>query len=198
MENKNGESSISIALKLTVICFISALLLTLINFVTEPIIKNNNMMMEYGFNSELMPGGVKFVKKDFKALSEEEKKTLYYYEVKDGADNNSGFIVVSGSSGYKYSEKVRIITAFDNDLKIINLKIMDNNENGISFGRITEKKDFKKIFVNTNTGSNPLPTEAQMLSKENKDSIAGATIYFNGIADTIKTDVSLLKNEIKK
>ena len=87
---KNEDSAVFIALKLTSICFVSVLLLSVINLITEPQIKKNKEKTEKEAMTFLMPEAKDFSNiKSFKSISDNLKKDFYYYEV---YDNNSELI----------------------------------------------------------------------------------------------------------
>ena len=193
MEKK--ESNLIIALKLTLICFVAVLLLSLVNLITDPIIKINQKEIENESNKSLFKNGEKFIKKDFRSLSENEKKDFYYFDVKDSNDNSLGYVVASNGNGY--GGKLKIMIALDFNLKILNVMLLDNNETP-GLGRKAQKSVYMEKFKGTNTNSNPLPMNKNNLSSEEKDSITGATLTFNGIVDAISQAINLMKKETRR
>jgi len=57
--------NLKIALKLTLICFVSVLLLSIANIITCKKIANNSIKTEEEANKQLFPAGIKFEKKFF-------------------------------------------------------------------------------------------------------------------------------------
>lgn len=190
---KNNDTALFIALKLTSICFVAVLLLGFINLVTEPKIKKNKEKSEKEAMSLLIPEARDFSDiKNFRSVDESLKKYFYYYE----AYNNSeliGYIVSSQENGY--GGKMKVMIAFDKELKILNAKLLDNSETP-GLGKKAESDQYMNKFKNTNTHTNPLPLNKNMLSSIDKDSVTGATITFNGIVGAIIKATDLLKDNI--
>ena len=190
---KNDDSALFIALKLTSICFVSVLLLSIINLATETQIKKNKEKAEKEAMTFLMPEANSFSDvKYFKSIDENLKNDYYY----DAYNNNSeliGYIVSSQGSGY--GGKLKVMIAFDKDLKILNVKLLDNSETP-GLGKKAESDQYMNKFKNTNTENNPIPLNKNMLSSSDKDSVTGATITFNGITGAIKKAADLLKKEL--
>ncbi|HOV14873.1 MAG TPA: RnfABCDGE type electron transport complex subunit G [Spirochaetota bacterium] len=181
-----------IALKLALICLISVLFLSLVNFLTEKKIKQNGILIEENANKELINDANKFTKKSFKGI-DSEKTGIYYYEATKN-NNLIGYIISTVGKGYGGDMKIMI--AVDNNLKILNMKLLKNNETP-GIGKKAETKEYMKKFIGTNTKEKPFPESKNMLPQEEKDAITGATITFNGVSQTAKKAIELLKKEIK-
>ena len=186
-------STLFIALRLTVICFVAVLLLGIINALTAPNIEKNKIKAENEAIKILMPNGIPSPKKYFSKLPEELQKSYYYYEITNN-NNIVGYIVSSESKGYGGTLKVMV--AFDNDLKIINAKLLDNAETP-GLGKKAENQDYMKKFIGTNTPDKPFPKNKNDLPPADKDSVTGATITFNGITGAISKAIEYLRNEKK-
>ena len=186
-------STLFIALRLTLICFVAVLLLGIINALTAPNIEKNKIKAENEAIKLLMPDGTPSKQKYFSKIAEELKKNFYYYEITDKG-NIIGYIVSSESKGYGGTMKVMV--AMDNDLKIINAKLLDNAETP-GLGKKAENQEYMKKFIGTNTLDKPFPKSKNDLSPLDKDSVTGATITFNGITGAISTAIKYLENEKK-
>lgn len=182
-----------IALKLSLICFISVLLLSIVNLITYKKILENSTKIEEKTNRDFFSGNVKFEKKFFKEITIDKNKE-YYYIVFDKSDNIVGYIVSILSKGY--GGDMRLIVATDPSFKIINVKLLNNSETP-GIGKIAEKKEYMKKFIGTNTENNPIPLTKNMLPKDDADSVSGATITFKGVANGIKKAVDYLNNYIR-
>ena len=90
---------------------------------------------------------------------------------------------------------MKVMVAFDKELKILNAKLLDNSETP-GLGKKAENDQYMEKFKNTNTDTNPLPLNKNMLSSADKDSVTGATITFNGVVGAIKKAADLLKNNL--
>jgi electron transport complex protein RnfG len=190
---KNADSTLFIALKLTAICFVSVLLLSIINLATAPQIKKNKEKAEKEAMNYLMPDADSFSSiKHFSSIDERLSKDFYYYEAY-GNGGLIGYIVTSQNNGY--GGKMKVMIAFDQNLKIVNAKLLDNSETP-GLGKKAENDKYMNKFKNTNTDTVPLPLNKNMLSASDKDSVTGATITFNGIVGAIKKAADLLKNDL--
>lgn len=188
----NKDSILMIALKLTSICFISVLLLGFVNLITFKKIEENKIKKEKDAMNFLVPQAKNFSsKKYFKNIEDKLKETIYYYEAYDNISNITAYIVSLSSNGY--GGKMKIMMAFDNNLKILNVKLLDNSETP-GLGKKAEKDEYMNKFINTNTSERPFPKNKNMLTSN--DSVTGATITFNGIVAGISKAIELLKNEI--
>jgi len=197
MENNMTDNErfepLFIALKLTIICFCSVLLLLIINIITSPIIEDNKKKAEDNAYKELAPQGKKFVLKTFSGIDSSLNKDFYYNEVYDRNDEIIGYIVSSIGKGY--GGKMKVLIYFDNELKILNVKLLDNAETP-GLGKKAEKSDYMLKFIGKNVEGNPLPENKNMLSQEERDSITGATITFNGLVQAIKEGLRLVENQL--
>ena len=181
---KNEDSTLFIALKLTIICFVAVVLLGLINFATAPKIEKNKEKAEKEAMTYLIPVADTFSKlKHFKSIDENLRKYFYYYEAYNNNSELIGYIVSSQNNGY--GGKMKVMVAFDNELKILNAKLLDNSETP-GLGKKAEKNQYMNKFKNTNSDTTPLPLNKNMLSSTDKDSVTGATITFNGVVGAIK------------
>jgi len=191
-DDKKKSKLLFIALKLTVICFAAVILLIVVNIITAPFIIRNNEKVEKEANKELMPEGNNFIRKNFSSLEEKQQKKYYYFEVQDSSGNIIGYIASAITNGYGGNMKLMI--AFDKNLVIKNLKLLENSETP-GIGKEFEKPKRMAIFIDTNSESKPLPVKKYML--ENPDSVSGATISFNAIVKGIQRAIELLNNQLK-
>jgi RnfABCDGE-type electron transport complex G subunit len=193
MKKDHEESSLIIALKLTLICFFAVIILTITNYFTADIIKENREKFEKLTNEELFPSGRKFERKNFRSLSQDLKKLCYYYLVIDENGNTIGYI--ASSIGKGYGSDLNVLTSFDTKLKILNVKLLSSKEPP-NADKKSEKNKYIEKFAGTNTDVKPLPGNKNMLSQQDKDAITGATITYNGIVQAISAALNLLEKEI--
>jgi len=184
--------NLKIALKLTLICFVSVLLLSIANIITCKKIANNSIKTEEEANKQLFPAGIKFEKKFFTNQSIQKEKE-YYYKVYDNS-NLIGYIVSIITKGY--GGDMKLMVAMDTALVIVNVKLLNNSETP-GIGKNAEKPEYMKKFIGTNSADKPIPINKSMLSQQEADSISGATITFKGISNGIQKAVDYIKNKIK-
>jgi Na+-translocating ferredoxin:NAD+ oxidoreductase subunit G len=195
MEKGHSASTFTIALKLTILCFISVLLLSIIDYFSDPIIKSNEKKIEIQTNEKLFPLGKRFERKNFNSINTDLQKLYYFYNVMDDNDNIIGYIVSTIGAGY--GGRMKIIIAFDSNLKILNAKLLTDNESP-NIGKKAEKSKYMEKFVGMNSDIKPFPVNKNMLAQEDRDSVTGATITYNGIAEAISSAIVLLEKEIRK
>lgn len=188
------KNDLIIALKLTVICFVSVLLLSFVNLITNKRINDNNVKIENDTNKQLFSDGKIFEKKYFKSVGFNQTNE-YYYVVKDNKKQHIGYTIVVICSGYGGDMKVMFAT--NKTYKILNMKLLNNSETP-GIGKSAEKDTYMKKFIGTNTPSFPFPYKKSMLSKEDGDAVTGATITFNGIALGVQKALKALENENKE
>lgn len=193
--NKNIKDikPIIISLRLTAICFVAVLLLGLVNLLTAKKIIENEKEKEAKANRILISEGKSFKRNNFKSIPNELKETFYYYKVYDQFNDVIGYIVSSEGNGY--SGKMKVMAAYNNDLVIVNSKLLTNTETP-GLGKKAENDNYMKKFKMTNTEENPFPTDKTMLSLNDQDSVTGATITFNGIVQAIKKANELIGEEL--
>lgn len=178
--------------KLTAICFAAVLLLTLINALTYEKIKANEKKVETAAIKELFPAGIPSDKNYFKNPYTKEADE-YYFIIQDGG-KTIGYVVSVLGSGYGGDMKVMI--AMDSNLKIVNMKLLKNNETP-GLGRKAEKAEYMEKFKNTNTPEHPFPVSRTDLGSKERDAVTGATITFNGITFAGQKAILLMENIVK-
>ncbi|HNZ27004.1 MAG TPA: FMN-binding protein [Spirochaetota bacterium] len=188
------KDDLIIALKLAAICFVSVLLLSFVNLITYKRINESNVKVENDTNKELISDGKFFEKKHFKSPNFNSTNE-YYYIVKNDKMRRIGYTVVVICSGY--GGEMKVMCATDNNYKILNMKLLNNSETP-GIGKSAEKDSYMQKFIGTNTPSSPFPFKKSMLSKEDGDSITGATITFNGIALGVQRALTALDLENKE
>lgn len=193
--SKEKLSSIQIATRLTIICFIAAFLLAIANLLTAGKIASNSKIEEDIANKFLFSDATSFSDRIyFESLSEKEKKNFYFFKAMDSNNETIGYIVYTQGSGFGGAMKIAFST--DKDFKILKVKLMDNSETP-GYGKKYEKEKNVKLFSGTNTSDKTIPDSLAMLSQEDKDTVTTATISFKGIAAGLKKGVMLLKKEVR-
>ncbi len=187
--NSEMKNHITIAVKLTIICFIATLLLTVTNLLTKNTIDEYEKKMENEANRDMFPDGLRFEKGMF---SETDVDT-YYYRVFDSRNELIGYIVATTGSGY--GGEMKLVIGFQKDLSIKNMKLLANSETP-RIGKKAEEDSYMQKFIGTNTPSKPFPEKKDQLSPKERDAITGATITFNGITKAAKEAIYLLAKQV--
>ena len=152
---------------LTVICVVVSGLLGLTNSITAPIIEENARLAADAARIELLPtatDGFDMVEGvDMEGVTE-------IYKAKNGA----GYTITAFGKGY--GGAVNYMVAFDNDGKIVNLKVLSHSETA-GLGSKIENPEFLAKFKGTD----------KELTSGDIDMIGGATISSNASLDAVNT-----------
>jgi RnfABCDGE-type electron transport complex G subunit len=149
---------------LTAICIIVSGLLGYFNGVTRPIIERNAAIAADAARTELLPSatdGFTLMETDMDGIREMYK-----------ANNGTGYVITSTSKGY--GGDVIMMTAFDNDGNIVNLKVQEHQETAGLGSRVADRA-FLDQFVGRN----------DELSSKNVDMISGSTISSNTVISAL-------------
>ena len=153
--------------KLALICAISALLLGILNSITEPIIAER-----------------KRIELEKALLSLIEEGTPGELEVLNQGGINSRYPIVGPGgwildlTGRGYGGDMKILASYKDDGTIIEIVLMDNAETP-GLGKKAEKSEYMDKYRKTG-GSSPVPVTKDMLGS-GADAVSGATITFSGI-----------------
>ncbi|MBR4035857.1 MAG: FMN-binding protein [Oscillospiraceae bacterium] len=152
---------------LTVICVVVSGLLGLTNSITAPIIEENARLAADAARIELLPtatDGFDMVEGvDMEGVTE-------IYKARNGA----GYTITAFGKGY--GGAVNYMVAFDNDGKIVNLKVLSHEETA-GLGSKIENPEFLAKFKGTD----------KELTSSDIDMIGGATISSNASLDAVNT-----------
>lgn len=189
------NNHILIAAKLTLICFVSVLLLSIVNLVTMGKKEKNTKKAIELANQELFPEGTRFELQEFPDdIPKQLKKSgEYYYIVKNSSGYFIGYIASIRGSGY--GGDLNLLIAFSPTLEIINMKLLNNAETP-GFGKRWEKQQSMNMFAGTNRPDFPFPRKKSMVALEFQDGpngITGATITFNGITEAVSRAIRLME-----
>ncbi len=152
---------------LTVICVVVSGLLGLTNSVTAPIIAENARLAADAARIELLPDATD----GFEMVEgvEMEGVTEVYKAL-----NGVGYTITAYGKGY--GGNVNFMVAFDNDGKIVNLKVLSHEETA-GLGSKIENPEFLAKFKGTDKD----------LTSGDIDMIGGATISSNASLDAVNT-----------
>jgi electron transport complex protein RnfG len=166
--------------KLALICAISALLLGVVNSMTEPVIAARKAAELKAALSSLL-----------------EEGTPGAVEVLSDADTVRSRYPVEGAAawildmnGKGYGGDMKVLASYRADGSIIDVVLMDNAETP-GLGKKAEKSSYMDKFRGTG-GDTPVPVSKDALASP--DSVSGATITFMGIANPLAEGSAYVKS----
>ena len=166
--------------KLALICAISALLLGIINSMTEPVIAERKRI-------ELQKALVSLI----------EEGTPGEVEAIDQGGVNSRYPIVGPGgwildmTGKGYGGDMKILASFKEDGTIMDIVLMDNAETP-GLGKKAEKSEYMDKYRKTG-GNTPVPVTKDMLGA-GADAVSGATITFAGIGRALAEGADYVKS----
>jgi len=167
------------ALRLGIIGAVAALLLSVVNNFTEPVIAQRKAQELDKALTVLASGG---------KPGEAEVQPAEGVAQRWSIDGDKGWILELDGSGY--GGPLTVVASYNTDGSIILARLMDNNET-VGFGKNAENPDYMKIFIGTG-GDKPVPRNKSDLGGD-VDTVSGATITFSGITNALRNGSDLVK-----
>ena len=167
------------ALRLGIIGAVAALLLSVVNYFTEPVIAQMKADNLTSALTVLASGGTPGSAESQPAPGVVQRWTI---------DGDKGWILELEGSGY--GGPLTVVASYNTDGSIILARLMDNNET-VGFGKNAENENYMKIFIGTG-GDKPVPGDKAALGSD-VDTVSGATITFTGITDALQNGSNLVK-----
>jgi electron transport complex protein RnfG len=158
--------------KLALICALSALILGVVNSITEPAIAIRKTAELKAALSSLLEEGTPGAREDLSDSS----VILSRYPVEATGD----WILELNGKGY--GGDMKILASYRKDGSIMDVVLMDNSETP-GLGKKAEKSEYMDKFRGSG-GSTPVPVSKDAL--ESPDAVSGATITFVGIATPLQ------------
>lgn len=166
-----------IGLRLAAICGCAALLLAVVNRITEPKIQE---LRTEGVNSamlEVAPAG---------SIGEEQhnpggQTVVSYFPISDGGEVG-GYVLKLVGAGY--AGDMNLIAGYYPTGEIMAVKLMENQETP-GLGKEAENSEYMDKYIGTG-GELPVPVSKGDLSQEDADGVSGATITFVGIGMALR------------
>lgn len=184
------NKTISMALKLLIICSAAALALGIVNALTSPEIQRLEDAAKVKALGELITTGEADAKKEI--LVENHEAVSSYYIITDGADT-LGYILYLKAKGY--GGIMTVMASYTNSGEVIGSVLMNNQETP-GFGKKAEKDGYMDKFIGRGDDGNPLPLFSYQV-EESVDTVTGATITFMGISTAIKNGSDFVKGGLK-
>jgi electron transport complex protein RnfG len=163
------HSLVDKTLRLTLICGVAAFLLGLVNYKTEPVIRERKAIELSALVSGAEAGA---------PVDVEDEVVNLYYPV-SVADETLYILSLTGKG---YGGDMTLLAVYDSQGELINAKLMDNDET-IGIGKKAEDSTYMDKFLNRGV-ERPLPTTKAMIGSE-FDDVTGATITFSGVSQAL-------------
>lgn len=165
------------ALVLAAICAVAAVILAVMNSVTEPrIIAYENQKTI----SALEEVSCSMAIGERQEVENADYVRYRYPLTKDG--KASGWILGLVSNGY--GGELNIVASYDNDGVVMAVKLVSDSETP-GVGKKAENAGYMDKFVGTGSAANPVPTSKGMLSEADSNAVSGASITFTGISKAL-------------
>lgn len=172
------------ALVLTVICIITAFMLSLAYGATKDRIAANDLGDAEIVMQELMPDADSFKK----AEDSEIDGVTGIYEALSGSEL-LGYIVMSEGPGY--GGAVPLITAFNLDKTLAGMSVSASNSETPGFGKLSEEPEYQEQFKGM--AADKEFTFSGEADKTNFDQVSGATATSNGIKTALNNALKALQ-----
>jgi len=171
-------------LRLTLICGVAALLLGVVNSITEPQIEIRREQRIQEALSALLESG---------NIGPAQETTIedvpLYYNVSDQGTESAYILSLVGKG---YGGEMKILAAYDLNGTLLNAQLMDNAETP-GLGKNAEKPSYMEKFIGSGSDQ-PIPVRKDQLG-EAADEITGATITFSGVSNALARGSEFIKNE---
>ena len=176
---------LSPALLLTLICGVSALLLSLTNYFTESkILEQNQLFLNSSFK-EILPAAASFEVLPVSDFILEENSV---YKAVSSDNSVVGYVFINTTAGYK--EDVKVMTGLDMSANITGVRVLEQNETPGLGQQVLNKSfidQYKKGDGNLTHFSvvKALPTQNQI------SAITGATISSKAVTDCVNSALDI-------
>lgn len=204
------QESIKYILTLTLICFVTAVLLTGVYFLTAPKIRAQQALAEKEALEEVFPdaGYFETVNQDGRpALGLAERRA--YFRAYSSADKKNLLGYVFKTEGKGYSSVIEAMSGMDTTGRITGIKVLAQNETpglGAKINEILEKRTLaqaiKELFLNKKKQAEPAEkpwfclqfggkriedlTVVKTATEKNIQAITGATISSRALTDSVR------------
>jgi len=167
------------AVRLGVIAALTALLLALVNYYTEPVIKTRRNLALESALTVLAGGGKPGAAEENPAPSVTKRWPI----------DSGGWILEITAMGY--GGPMTLVASYSSDGAIMAARLLDNTET-VGFGKKAEDPAYMSLFSGMG-GDTPIPHSTSDL-ETGADIVAGATITFSGISQALKIGSNLVKD----
>lgn len=177
---------IKTAIVLALICAVAAVLLAVVNSVTEPYIA--------AYESEKVTKALEEVSSGFdigeKALVENGYVSSMYTLLSNG--KVVGYILELATRGY--AGDISLLAGYGLDGSVTEVKIVSDSETP-GVGKKAHNEGYMDKFIGKGSSTdNPIPTTKGMLSEADSLVVSGATMTFTGISTALKAGSDYVKS----
>lgn len=179
----------AVGLKLFLITAVSAAILAVVNYITEPIIAKNNLKKQNDSMKMVLSDAVSFEKADMSPLATVELACCVtdVYEGIDANGENIGYAVMVSSGGY--GGDVSLSVGVDNELNITGVDVVSHSETP-GLGAKCTTDSFKNQFVGKTLGVEAVKNGA---SDNEIDAITSATITSKAVTKGVNSALTAVK-----
>lgn len=194
---------VNMTLKLTLICAVAALILGIVNIVTEPVIIERKRIEQEKALKALSDGdtvGEVQTPANSDDLHNKLMLSLLSHGVIGEGDeldekeliksiypvDRDGVIIkyILQLQGSGYGGKMIILAVFNIDGTFVKAKLMDNAETP-GLGKKAEEPLYYEKYAGSGNDENPLPVSKRALDEKAAESVSGSTITFDGISKAL-------------
>ncbi len=177
---------IKTAIVLALICAVAAILLAVVNSVTQPYIT--------AYESEKVTKALKEVSSGFdigdETAVENGYVTCMYTLLSNG--KVTGYILELATRGY--AGDISLLAGYDLDGAVTSVKIVSDSETP-GVGKKAHNEGYMDKFIGKGSSTdNPIPTTKGMLSETDSLIVSGATMTFTGISSALKAGSDYVKS----
>lgn len=179
----------AVGLKLFLITAVSAAILAVVNYITEPVIANNNLKKQNASMQRVLSDAVSFNKADMSPLATAELacSVTGVYEGIDENGENIGYAVMVSSGGY--GGDISLSVGVDNELNITGVDVISHSETpGLGAKCTTDL--FKNQFVGKTVGVETVKNGA---SDNEIDAITSATITSKAVTKGVNSALTAVR-----
>lgn len=178
---------IQLALTLLIFCAVGSGVLAYVNAKTKPIITERKIKEAKEARESLIPGS------DFErhtAVADTEFE--YYVALKKGTKDAQGYVFTAIRKGY--AAPVKTMVGLDKDLKIISIKVIEQNETP-GLGTNSALPAFTDQFKGKSDAELIVDKDGGLPGKSIK-ALSGATITTRAVTYSIKDDINILRADL--
>jgi len=170
--------------RLTLICAVAALLLGLVNAMTEPVIAERKAIEFQKALQSLVSEG-----KAGSEVSAEDTEGINVYYPVTKKSSVLGYIVSLTGTGY--GGDLSLLSYYKADGTLQNSVLMDNSETP-GLGKKAEDPSYMKKFIGSGSTEKPIPLKKSEVTVD-ADAITGSTITFLGVSKALKNGSDFVK-----
>jgi len=175
---------IQLGLILLIFCAVASGILAYVNSKTSPVIAARKLLEEEQTRKELLP-----LAKSFEQVKAAAGTNFVYYVASNETGQVIGYALIAAKNGY--SSLVKSMVALDSEYRIINMKVIDQNETP-GLGTNCAIESFWKLFRN-------LGYDDLLVDKDGGKikSLTGATITTRAVTNSIKEAIAILRADLE-